>query len=224
MMQVRAYVTEVLDLVDLTPLAHSLVGEPAVGAGGGAGLSSEARKRLTIAVELVANPSVVFMDEPTSGECETTAVVRAVACNLAAGRSRSLEEAACSGCSLLSACARTHTQILTRAHTGLDARSASIVMRSVRNIACSGRTIIGERPAGSPAHAARLQPPVLAGSCASALLLTRQHMHAASGRAAANLRLRPLSPLPPALGYPLENIYQYGTRHTSCSDNSSTVD
>lgn len=31
------------------------------------GLSVEQRKRLTIAVELVANPSVVFMDEPTSG-------------------------------------------------------------------------------------------------------------------------------------------------------------
>ena len=31
------------------------------------GLSIEQRKRLTIAVELVANPSIVFMDEPTSG-------------------------------------------------------------------------------------------------------------------------------------------------------------
>jgi ABC-type multidrug transport system ATPase subunit len=32
------------------------------------GLSVEQRKRLTIGVELVANPAVVFMDEPTSGE------------------------------------------------------------------------------------------------------------------------------------------------------------
>ncbi|PPD92547.1 hypothetical protein GOBAR_DD10505 [Gossypium barbadense] len=31
------------------------------------GLSLEQRKRLTIAVELVANPSIIFMDEPTSG-------------------------------------------------------------------------------------------------------------------------------------------------------------
>ncbi|KAF2304887.1 hypothetical protein GH714_039264 [Hevea brasiliensis] len=31
------------------------------------GLSIEQRKRLTIAVELVANPSIIFMDEPTSG-------------------------------------------------------------------------------------------------------------------------------------------------------------
>ncbi|KAH0904414.1 hypothetical protein HID58_043917, partial [Brassica napus] len=30
-------------------------------------LSTEQRKRLTIAVELVANPSIIFMDEPTSG-------------------------------------------------------------------------------------------------------------------------------------------------------------
>jgi len=34
---------------------------------GRSGLSVEQRKRLTIAVELVANPSIVFMDEPTSG-------------------------------------------------------------------------------------------------------------------------------------------------------------
>ena len=32
------------------------------------GLSVEQRKRLTIAVELVANPAVIFMDEPTSGD------------------------------------------------------------------------------------------------------------------------------------------------------------
>ena len=31
------------------------------------GLSVEQRKRLTIAVELVANPSILFFDEPTSG-------------------------------------------------------------------------------------------------------------------------------------------------------------
>ncbi len=36
---------------------------------GESGLSTEQRKRLTIAVEMVANPAVIFMDEPTSGEC-----------------------------------------------------------------------------------------------------------------------------------------------------------
>ncbi len=38
-----------------------------IGLPGESGLSVEQRKRLTIANELVANPSVIFMDEPTSG-------------------------------------------------------------------------------------------------------------------------------------------------------------
>ncbi|KAL3825795.1 hypothetical protein ACJIZ3_021824 [Penstemon smallii] len=56
------FVEEVLELVELNPLRNSLVGLPGVD-----GLSTEQRKRLTIAVELVANPSIIFMDEPTSG-------------------------------------------------------------------------------------------------------------------------------------------------------------
>uniref|UniRef100_V5NWW4 PDR protein 2 n=1 Tax=Amsonia hubrichtii TaxID=946328 RepID=V5NWW4_9GENT len=82
----RAFVEEVMELVELTPLRGALVGLPGVD-----GLSTEQRKRLTIAVELVANPSIVFMDEPTSG---------------------------------------------------LDARAAAIVMRTVRNIVDTGRTIV----------------------------------------------------------------------------------
>ncbi|XP_020248673.1 ABC transporter G family member 31 isoform X1 [Asparagus officinalis] len=82
----RAFVEEVMELVELTTLGGGLVGLPGVN-----GLSTEQRKRLTIAVELVANPSIVFMDEPTSG---------------------------------------------------LDARAAAIVMRAVRNIGNTGRTIV----------------------------------------------------------------------------------
>uniref|UniRef100_A0A3Q7GZ29 ABC transporter domain-containing protein n=1 Tax=Solanum lycopersicum TaxID=4081 RepID=A0A3Q7GZ29_SOLLC len=82
----KAFVEEVMELVELTSLRGALVGLPGVD-----GLSTEQRKRLTIAVELVANPSIVFMDEPTSG---------------------------------------------------LDARSAAIVMRTVRNIVDTGRTIV----------------------------------------------------------------------------------
>ncbi|KAK9865807.1 hypothetical protein WJX84_001141 [Apatococcus fuscideae] len=82
----RMYVDEVMKLVELEPLAGSLAGRP-----GESGLSVEQRKRLTIAVELVANPAIVFMDEPTSG---------------------------------------------------LDARAAAIVMRCVRNIVNTGRTIV----------------------------------------------------------------------------------
>ncbi|KAI7730029.1 hypothetical protein M8C21_019980 [Ambrosia artemisiifolia] len=58
----QMFVEEVMNLVELNPVRDSLVGMP-----GEDGLSTEQRKRLTIAVELVANPSIIFMDEPTSG-------------------------------------------------------------------------------------------------------------------------------------------------------------
>ncbi|XP_043723660.1 ABC transporter G family member 31-like isoform X2 [Telopea speciosissima] len=58
----REFVEQVMALVELDTLRHALVGLP-----GNTGLSTEQRKRLTIAVELVANPSIIFMDEPTSG-------------------------------------------------------------------------------------------------------------------------------------------------------------
>lgn len=56
------FVEEVMELVELNSLREALVGLPGIN-----GLSTEQRKRLTIAVELVANPSIIFMDEPTSG-------------------------------------------------------------------------------------------------------------------------------------------------------------
>ncbi|KAI3786042.1 hypothetical protein L1987_45169 [Smallanthus sonchifolius] len=58
----KMFVDEVMDLVELNTIKDALVGLPGVN-----GLSTEQRKRLTIAVELVANPSIIFMDEPTSG-------------------------------------------------------------------------------------------------------------------------------------------------------------
>ncbi|KAK6157910.1 hypothetical protein DH2020_012158 [Rehmannia glutinosa] len=80
------FVKEVLETIELDGIKDALVGLLGVD-----GLSTEQRKRLTIAVELVANPSIIFMDEPT---------------------------------------------------TGLDARSAAIVMRAVKNVADTGRTIV----------------------------------------------------------------------------------
>ncbi|AQK57877.1 ABC transporter G family member 34 [Zea mays] len=71
---------------DITDLKNAMVGIP-----GATGLSAEQRKRLTIAVELVASPSIIFMDEPT---------------------------------------------------TGLDARAAAIVMRTVRKTVDTGRTVV----------------------------------------------------------------------------------
>ena len=116
----QAYVDEVMDLVELSAIRGVIVSPCSlalliavplpllqrkaqarpkrvkaaciqVGVPGVSGLSVEQRKRLTIAVELVANPSIIFMDEPTSG---------------------------------------------------LDARAAAIVMRAVRNIVNTGRTIV----------------------------------------------------------------------------------
>jgi len=53
------FIEEVMELVELKSLRNALVGLP--------GVNGQQRKRLTIAVELVANPSIIFMDEPTSG-------------------------------------------------------------------------------------------------------------------------------------------------------------
>lgn len=77
---------EVIETIELDEIKDALVGIPGL-----SGLSTEQRKRLTIAVELVANPSIIFMDEPT---------------------------------------------------TNLDARAAAIVMRAVKNVADTGRTIV----------------------------------------------------------------------------------
>ncbi|XP_052110559.1 pleiotropic drug resistance protein 3 isoform X2 [Arachis duranensis] len=79
------FVKEVLRTIELDGIKDSLVGLPNV-----SGLSTEQRKRLTIAIELVANPSIIFMDEPTSG---------------------------------------------------LDARAAAVVMRAVKNVVGTGRTV-----------------------------------------------------------------------------------
>jgi ABC-type multidrug transport system ATPase subunit len=77
---------EEMSLVELADLRNAMVGIP-----GATGLSAEQRKRLTIAVELVASPSILFLDEPT---------------------------------------------------TGLDARAAAIVMRTVRKTVDTGRTVV----------------------------------------------------------------------------------
>jgi ABC-type multidrug transport system ATPase subunit len=77
------FIEEVMELVELNPLREALVGLPGVD-----GLSTEQRKRLTIAVELVANPSIIFMDEPTSGlDARAAAIVmRAVRNTVDTGR------------------------------------------------------------------------------------------------------------------------------------------
>jgi ABC-type multidrug transport system ATPase subunit len=73
-------------MIELDDIKDALVGIPGI-----TGISTEQRKRLTIAVELVSNPSIIFMDEPTSG---------------------------------------------------LDARAAAVIMRVVKNIVSTGRTVV----------------------------------------------------------------------------------
>jgi ABC-type multidrug transport system ATPase subunit len=79
----QRFVEEVLETIELDGIKDSLVGIP-----GESGLSTEQRKRLTIAVELVSNPSIIFMDEPTSGlDARAAAIVmRAVKNVVATGR------------------------------------------------------------------------------------------------------------------------------------------
>lgn len=59
---VNRFVNQTLEMLELTNIQHLQVGDDSSG-----GLSFEQRKRLSIAVELVANPSIIFLDEPTSG-------------------------------------------------------------------------------------------------------------------------------------------------------------
>ena len=83
----EAFVQEVLDLLELRPIASRKVGD----IGSAEGLSPGQRKILTIAVEMVSNAPILFLDEPTSG---------------------------------------------------LDSRAAQVVIREVRKIATTGRTVI----------------------------------------------------------------------------------
>ncbi|KAJ4822692.1 hypothetical protein Tsubulata_024896 [Turnera subulata] len=84
-MFIHEFVAEVLEMIELDEIKDALVGNHGV-----SGISTEQRKRLTIAVELISNPAIIFMDEPT---------------------------------------------------TGLDARAAAIVMRVVKNIVKTNRTV-----------------------------------------------------------------------------------
>jgi ABC-type lipoprotein export system ATPase subunit len=59
---ITKFVDQTLNMLELTNLQDLQVGSDATG-----GLSFEQKKRLSIAVEVVANPSIIFLDEPTSG-------------------------------------------------------------------------------------------------------------------------------------------------------------
>jgi len=58
-----AYVEQILKLMEMEKIADALIGDIE----SGVGISVEERKRLTIGVELVGKPKLLFLDEPTSG-------------------------------------------------------------------------------------------------------------------------------------------------------------
>jgi ABC-type multidrug transport system ATPase subunit/ABC-type multidrug transport system permease subunit len=53
----------IIHLLELENIVHAMIGHPSTGKG----ISVEERKRVTIAMELVARPTILFLDEPTSG-------------------------------------------------------------------------------------------------------------------------------------------------------------
>ncbi|KAG0055293.1 hypothetical protein BGZ83_009051 [Gryganskiella cystojenkinii] len=58
-----AYVEEIIHILEMENIADAVIGTTE----SGLGISVEERKRLTIGVELVAKPRLLFLDEPTSG-------------------------------------------------------------------------------------------------------------------------------------------------------------
>ena len=60
--EVERRVVHVMDVLDLQHSANDIIGAPGFG-----GVSPEVRKKVTIAVELVMDPALLFLDEPTTG-------------------------------------------------------------------------------------------------------------------------------------------------------------
>lgn len=107
------FVDQVLRTLELDPLADCLVGD------GDSGLSFEQRKRLSIAVELAASPSILFLDEV---------------------RLLSLSPSVCNVCSSSLMVVSHHYS--SQPTSGLEARAALLVVETLRRIADEGRTIV----------------------------------------------------------------------------------
>ena len=60
--ELQMKVRNVLEVLGLSHLADEKIGSPGMG-----GVSPEVRKKVTIGVELIAEPSILFLDEPTTG-------------------------------------------------------------------------------------------------------------------------------------------------------------
>jgi len=104
------YVDYVLDMMELRDIESLPVGSYEEG-----GLTFEQRKRLAIAVELAASPSVIFLDE-----VRLPAGFRALTCNVT---------------NFL------YLSVQSQPTSGLDARGALVIMRAMKRIADTGRTV-----------------------------------------------------------------------------------
>lgn len=103
----RRFIDQTLSMLELTNIQDLQVGSDSEG-----GLSFEQRKRLSIGVELVSNPSIIFLDGMSlSGASQSVAFTHVCLIRFAEPTS------------------------------GLDARAAMIVMRGMKRIALSGRAI-----------------------------------------------------------------------------------
>lgn len=109
----QAFVDHILEEVELTVLASELVGTDESG-----GLSFEQKKRLSIAVELAASPSLLFLDEV---RCSRLLFKRTWV--------------------FLPFFLSVSFLLFSQPTSGLDARSAKLVIKTLRKIADGNRTV-----------------------------------------------------------------------------------
>jgi ABC-type multidrug transport system ATPase subunit len=78
------WVSSIIQMLELGPIENTLVGSAEAG-----GMSFEQKKRVSIGIELAANPSILFLDEPTTGLDSRAAqvVARSIRRVAASGRS-----------------------------------------------------------------------------------------------------------------------------------------
>lgn len=120
----ETFCDEVMQLVGLSHIAGRLVGDAAL-----PGLSQGQLKLVTIAVELVANPSVIFLGA-------SARACKHMSC---------LPQRCLSVATSLVSCApplRVRVRMSDEPTSGLDAPSAARVMKAVRRIAATGRTVL----------------------------------------------------------------------------------